>query len=212
MNRYHIKRLNEHNNANHEYGNKLVISNWPWEKAIAPNVPKVSARLAYNNACLFISFKVEENFTCAKCLKDQGEVHLDSCVEFFVAPNNKGYFNFEINCIGTIHLQYKKNRYEGIPVANEDIAEIQISTSLQKGKPILAPLKNQRYEVSFIVPLKLFEKYAACPTPTKETLWKGNFYKCGDETPEPSWGAWNNIDTPEPDFHCPEYFGELIFD
>ncbi|WP_431217920.1 carbohydrate-binding family 9-like protein [Puia sp. P3] len=38
-----------------------------------------------------------------------------------------------------------------------------------------------------------------------------NFYKCGDECPEPHYLAWNNIGTPAPDFHQPRYFGELVF-
>ncbi|WP_414481477.1 carbohydrate-binding family 9-like protein [Caldicoprobacter sp.] len=39
---------------------------------------------------------------------------------------------------------------------------------------------------------------------------KANFYKCGDKTKYPHWGCWNRIDTPHPDFHRPEFFGDLI--
>ena len=38
---------------------------------------------------------------------------------------------------------------------------------------------------------------------------RANFYKCGDETPEPHFLSWNPIDTPKPDFHLPEFFGLL---
>ncbi len=38
-----------------------------------------------------------------------------------------------------------------------------------------------------------------------------NFYKCGDETAVPHYGAWSPIDTPQPDFHRPEFFGEVVF-
>jgi hypothetical protein len=41
---------------------------------------------------------------------------------------------------------------------------------------------------------------------------KGNFQKCGDKTKFPHYGSWNRIDTPEPDFHRPEYFGDLILE
>ena len=39
-----------------------------------------------------------------------------------------------------------------------------------------------------------------------------NFYKCGDETNEPHFISWNPIDLPKPDFHVPQFFGELTFE
>ncbi|MCK7480493.1 MAG: carbohydrate-binding family 9-like protein [Candidatus Moduliflexus flocculans] len=38
-----------------------------------------------------------------------------------------------------------------------------------------------------------------------------NFYKCGDETEFPHYGAWSPVETPAPDFHRPEFFGEIVF-
>jgi hypothetical protein len=40
---------------------------------------------------------------------------------------------------------------------------------------------------------------------------RANFYKCGDDLPEPHFLAWNMINTEEPDFHRPEFFGTLEF-
>ena len=39
----------------------------------------------------------------------------------------------------------------------------------------------------------------------------GNFYKCGDLLQVPHFLSWNPIQLPKPCFHCPEFFGELIF-
>jgi hypothetical protein len=39
----------------------------------------------------------------------------------------------------------------------------------------------------------------------------GNFYKCADETISPHYLSWNPIDAPAPDFHRPEFFGEIHF-
>ena len=39
---------------------------------------------------------------------------------------------------------------------------------------------------------------------------RANFYKCGDKTAHPHYLSWSPIDTPKPDFHRPEFFGELI--
>jgi hypothetical protein len=39
----------------------------------------------------------------------------------------------------------------------------------------------------------------------------GNFYKCGDALESPHYLCWNHIKTEQPDYHRPEYFGELLF-
>ena len=38
---------------------------------------------------------------------------------------------------------------------------------------------------------------------------RGNFYKCASATSQPHYLSWSPIDTPEPDFHRPEFFGKL---
>ena len=40
---------------------------------------------------------------------------------------------------------------------------------------------------------------------------RANFYKCADRTAHPHFLAWNRVDAPAPDFHRPDFFGELIF-
>ena len=39
-----------------------------------------------------------------------------------------------------------------------------------------------------------------------------NFYKCGDNTELPHYGIWNPIPLEEPDFHQPDYLGEVVLD
>jgi hypothetical protein len=40
---------------------------------------------------------------------------------------------------------------------------------------------------------------------------KGNFYKCADDTANPHYVTWSPIGLPSPDYHCPEYFGDILF-
>ena len=40
---------------------------------------------------------------------------------------------------------------------------------------------------------------------------RANFYKCADKSAHPHFLAWNRVDTPAPDFHRPDFFGELTF-
>jgi hypothetical protein len=39
-----------------------------------------------------------------------------------------------------------------------------------------------------------------------------NLYKCGDNLTTPHFLSWNPIHTEKPDFHVPQYFGELDFE
>ena len=59
------------------------------------------------------------------------------------------------------------------------------------------------------MPFALMEKYVPGFVRTKTMKLMTNFYKCGDETEFPHFGAWKEVAVPEPDFHRPEYFGEL---
>jgi hypothetical protein len=40
-------------------------------------------------------------------------------------------------------------------------------------------------------------------------ILRANFYKCGDNTAQPHYIAWNAVNHPTPNFHLPQYFGEL---
>ncbi|WP_084054648.1 carbohydrate-binding family 9-like protein [Caldicoprobacter faecalis] len=60
------------------------------------------------------------------------------------------------------------------------------------------------------IPFYFIEKYYGGQDFRCGKRIKANFYKCGDKTKYPHWGCWNRIDTPHPDFHRPEFFGDLI--
>ena len=52
---------------------------------------------------LMLRFDVAERCTMARVTEDNGEVWTDSCVEFFIAPDDSGYYyNFECSCIGRL--------------------------------------------------------------------------------------------------------------
>ena len=40
----------------------------------------------------------------------------------------------------------------------------------------------------------------------------GTVYKCGDCLPVPHFISWNPIQTENPDFHRPEFFGQMLFE
>lgn len=131
-------------------------------------------------------------------------VHLDSCVEWFVnfsPETSKSYFNFEVNANGVMNVAFRKNRQEFCSMTVEDIEQLNIQTTIAA----------EQWSVEYEVPFSLIEKYFEGFERKDEVEVLTNFYKCGDETQFPHYGVWKKIDTPQPDYHRPEFFGKLVF-
>ena len=62
------------------------------------------------------------------------------------------------------------------------------------------------WRVTLVIP---FELIGVDPEALPEKL-RANIYKCGDKTAHPHFLSWSPVGTPSPDFHRPEFFGELI--
>ncbi len=64
--------------------------------------PEVSVSIAYSNHEIFLEYYITENYFKAEKTETNQMVCEDSCVEFFVSPENDGiYYNLEFNGIGT---------------------------------------------------------------------------------------------------------------
>lgn len=126
----------------------------------------------------------------------------DSCMEFFVSPfpeKTQAYLNIEINPSGIAHVGYGRDRF-GRFVHAEPVKDMDIRTCVREG---------ELWAVSFTVPFSLIERhFGAAPLGAKSL--KGNFYKCSGPLLHEHYGCWNHVGTEKPDFHRPEYFGDLI--
>lgn len=142
----------------------------------------------------------------------------DSCVEFFARPiSERGYFNFEINCGGTMLLYYIEDpTREGpafvkyTPVEQKIANGVKMFHSMPRvvdpeaGMPVT-------WVIQYEVPLALFETYLGPIGKLGGQAWTANFFKCGDETSHPHWASWSPIGT-ELNFHQPVFFGFLEFE
>lgn len=189
----------------------LAVTHFPWEDS--GHRPVVQARLLYDSAWLAILFRVEDQYVRAVAEKFQDGVCTDSCVEFFVSPlpDSQAYFNFEVNCGGTMLLFRCEPGTETRPVTAEDGATIAMAHSLPK---IVEPELTDptTWTVEYHVPFDLFSTYFGSDAPAAGTQWRANFYKCGDRTSHPHWGSWAPVDTPRPNFHRPESFQPILFE
>ncbi|MDD4124321.1 MAG: carbohydrate-binding family 9-like protein [Eubacteriales bacterium] len=146
-----------------------------------------------------------ENETKAVYTNYNDPVYKDSCLEFFVSFNNATplYMNFETNSNGAFLAAVRTERKSKTPIDRIiDINEIKIK-GVREGDGWYV-----EYLLSFAVIEKLFGVGADIFQPGY--CFKGNFYKCGDETAVPHYGSYYPINLPSPDFHCPEFFGGFI--
>ena len=161
-------------------------------------------RIAHSDDAVVVMFEVEEEHVRAVSLQNNGPVWEDSCVEFFVAnPAGEGYFNFEVNCIGTMLAAYRKSRSEAVHFSDEQMAQIRRFGSLDRACVDLRGA-GQRWWMVEVIPFSLLGLKSAPKS------IRCNFYKCGDKCDRPHFLSWSPIDKPEPNFHCPEFFGEVV--
>jgi hypothetical protein len=176
--------------------------------------PDVQFKVRYDSKNIYVIFRVEDQYVKAEAKQIHGRVWEDSCVEFFFTPGtdpNRGYFNLETNCKGIFLLQYgKKVGKERTYVDLSDCQKITVAHSLAKDveKEITEPTT---WYIEYAIPLEMLNKYIKVDPPSKDVIWRANFYKCGDNTSHPHWLTWNKVINPEPKFHLPKYFGMMIF-
>jgi hypothetical protein len=185
--------------------NLIDILNWD----DFPYKPNVQFRIAHTGKEIWLKYYVNEKHILAKETRTNGDVYKDSTVEFFVSFDKKNYYNFEFSCIGTIHLAYGPGRQNRKFIAPETVEKIEIQSTLGN-QPFEEKSGNFEWEMMIRIPLVCFA------FDTLKTLngikATANFYKCGDETKEPHYITWNPIQTKNPDYHRPEFFGNVEFE
>jgi hypothetical protein len=183
--------------------NPLVYEPWPGEGF----KPEVGFKMFYGDDAVFLKFLVKEKHFKAAYKQINDPVWNDSCVEFFIGfKDDEAYYNFEFNAIGTPLVGYgiDKKRELADPSLIKSIKCITVNNVTGDDR---LPFN---WELTIAIPFTLFFKHQV--TTLAGLNCKGNFYKCGDELPEPHFLCWNNILADKPNFHLPQYFGQLIFE
>ena len=194
---------------------ELSIDTYPWFKSGSKQGTTV--RMLYDERAVYVQFLCEDKHIHADHTEINSSVCQDSCVEFFAMPlpqNDKRYFNLEINCCGNFLLGWGRNIEEiaGNFVAPElSAAYLKIATSEPGPRKQESP-KDNGWWVAVEIPFELINQMSGDEIrPVSGTVWRANFYRCGGQT-DPQYACWNRVGTPGPDYHQPEFFGELVFE
>lgn len=165
--------------------------------------PESYAQVALiENFGLVAHLVTKETNPMAKAKAFYDDVWCDSCLEFFAAIDNKTdyYFNCEMNSRGICLIGYGKDRYD----------RVKITDFIEKPFDIRSVVRDDKWSVTASISFEDIEKIFGVK---KEQLkpgysFKGNFYKCGDETEYPHFGMWSEI-LVDDDFHQPKFFSTL---
>ena len=163
-----------------------------------------TAQVCYDADALYLRLAAKEKDIRAEENGPLGMPCQDSCLEFFFSPMEEDprYFNFEFNPVKCMFLGLGSCRYDSVRLLPSAAEE------LFNPCPVLT---ENGWEITYQIPYSFinlfFKGFAVAPG----KKMRGNFYKCGDFTAREHYFAWNPVNNPTPDFHRPEFFGELIF-
>jgi hypothetical protein len=163
------------------------------------------ARLCYTEEALFTRLSVAEEHILARFTGLLDMVCRDSCLEFFLSPceGDGRYFNFEFNPLGALYLGFGGGR------ENSSRQIIPSYRELFNVKPFRLV---EGWGIEYRIPLSFIQIFFPRFQFNRGLAMRGNFYKCGDETKTPHYLAWNPVERDTPDFHRPEYFGNILLE
>ena len=186
--------------------NAIACVNW----AEFPYQPEVKFRAAHTGDAILLHYQVTEASVRAVALADDGRVWEDACVEFFLSPEgNDFYYNFECNCATKLLLHGGPAGGER-PTASEEVLKSVKRWSSLGTEPFEERVGECTWEVALVIPASAIFRHEI-ETFNGKTM-RANFYKCGDKLQTPHFLSWAPIELPKPKFHCPEFFGEIVFE
>lgn len=158
--------------------------------------PNTTAKLLYSTGGITLRMETDEKPLVATYKNQNDPVFLDSCMEFFIGPeNDERYLNFEINSLGTLLLGLGDGRdgRENVRISSENFS-------------IECTFLNDKWQLKLFLSFEIIDKLFGSHTDT----FYGNLFKCGDETGHEHYLAWSEVKLPKADFHHPEFFGRFI--
>jgi hypothetical protein len=171
--------------------------------------PDVALSMAYSDSEIFLKYYITENYFKAEKTESNQMVCEDSCVEFFVSPEDDGiYYNMEFNAIGTCLLGSGRDRASSTRVRPEIISKIRRLSS-EGNQPFPEKKGEYNWAITIAIPFEVFSQHKI--KDLKGKIFRANFYKCGDKLTMPHYVTWNPVGTENPDYHQPEHFGLLKF-
>lgn len=163
-----------------------------------------AAQICYDENALYLHLSAKEEHIRAEGTGLLDQPCEDSCLEFFFSPipGDDRYFNVEFNPNCCMYLGLGYNVGTLVRLLPEGGAPFNPkATRTEDGWEII-------YQIPYTFIRQFFPEFSA----ESGKRIRANFYKCGDETVQPHYFAWNRVTSETPAFHRPCDFGELVFE
>lgn len=177
----------------------LAIDHLQW----SPQVDiSAGAQLCWEPGALHVRLFARESAIRAAYTGLTDMVCEDSCLEFFLRPleSDMRYFNFEFNKNCALYLGFGADRYIH--------ARLLVGDAEALFSPRSADLPDG-WEITYRIPAEFIARFFPGFALARGQRLMGNFYKCGDLTPQPHYLSWSPLDSETPEFHRPQDFGLL---
>lgn len=179
---------------------------FPWYKEGKKEQTEV--RLLWDDEYLYLLYKCWDEHISAHYFERNSAPYKDDCIEAFIAPNSKNplwYSNYEINCLGTWLVGFHKG----------DINEYILPDKLLVGRSHKGTINkeddvDEYWVIELGIPFEHFKKFEVDVPPKNGEIWGINFNRLGGDI-NPQYSQWNASKTPEPNYHRPQDFGQIIF-
>lgn len=187
----------------------ITIDHYPWyDKGLKQ---KTAVWLRHDDGGVHLHVQATDCHAFAEVLSPNGPVYTDSCFEFFFTPEgerSERYINLEINCVGTVYLAVRNE--SGKRMATEaELAQVVVTPSLPAGQAKVPEDGDEMWTLDIALPYELVA--SLWEKPISKERWYANFYRCGGNIDD-QYAAWCPIEAPMPNFHLPEFFGQLDFE
>ncbi len=199
MNEYIAKRIDREMTVEDERWERVekIPFTYTWD-GYRPIPYATEAAMVHSEAGITVLLSTTEWPIRVTEMENGGRVCVDSCLEFFFTPNEREqkYINLEINPAGTLHFNIGEGRGSRSKVNFADKG-VRVRTLI---------CHSEGWKAMIFVPYSLIDALYG----KHESVFRANFYKCGDLTVKPHYATWNPVLTETPDYHRPEYFGRVI--
>lgn len=184
---------------------EITIDKFCWDYAFTP-LSKAKVCLIHDLGICVRMWSMEDRpVSVHKNINEN--VYQDSCLEFFFNPfpeESDIYMNFEVNHLGAMLVQFGSNRTDRKFLSELNIKYPEVTTFCREDE------EGGFWGVEYMIPFDIIKAVYGKKDITAGHKIRAAFYKCGDNTGRPHYGSWKVIGTESPDFHRPEYFGEII--
>ncbi len=202
---YNVKRVEHLFSWQNVEAGKINVFNW---ERFTGYDPEAEFQMVHDSNNIYLKLTAHRDHIVSECTNINDIVCNDSCMEaFIIVPGkSRNYYNFEFNSDGVLHLGMGESRFNRL-IVDPELIKKYVTIFAESDK--ISRDERGHWSVTAIINKKLFEELSG--KAFENGRGSGSFYKCGEHVVS-HFIAWNEIKTDHPDFHRPEFFGELIFE